>query len=93
MAWYEYTTWKRQGAEITADKESCAPRRSRQGRDAKLGIPTGTNALAGALEHEPVPEQRKRLIEALLQPAPPVPMPVVACWLLLWRARRDWRER
>lgn len=39
------------------------------------GIPTETNALAGALEHEPVSEQRKRLIEALLQPAPPVPMP------------------
>ena len=43
--------------------------------ERKLGIPTGTNALAGALEHEPVSEQRKRLIEALLQPAPPVPMP------------------
>ena len=57
--------------------------------ERKLGIPTGTNALAGAHEQESVSEQSKRLIEALLQPTPPAPMPVVACWLLLWRAKRE----
>jgi hypothetical protein len=37
--------------------------------EKKLGIPTGDNALADA----PISEQNRRLIEALLQPAPPTP--------------------
>ena len=118
MAWYEYTTWKRQGAEITADIQGWLAR-SPAHRDAavkaemraetqraleeiiklvgqitellktmderqdfrltvierKLGIPTGTNALAGAPQQESVSEQNKRLIEALLQPTPQAPPP------------------
>ena len=39
--------------------------------EKKLGIPTGTNPLAGAPQQESASEQDKRLIEALLQPTPP----------------------
>ena len=118
MAWYEYTTWKRQGAEIAADIQGWLAR-SRARRDAavkavmraeiqraegriakymeqtirllemmderqnfrltviekKLGIPTGTNPIAGAPQQESVSEQNKRLMEALLQPTPRAPLP------------------
>ena len=117
MAWYEYSTWKRQGAEIVADVQGWLARRrarcdaavqavmraeiqraeeriakymertirllemtdERQNFrltviEKKLGIPTGTNPLAGAPQQESASEQDERLIEALLQPTPPAPL-------------------
>jgi hypothetical protein len=117
MAWYEYTTWKRQGSEIVANIQGWLETR-RARRDAavkavmraeilraeekfakymertirllemtderqnfrlaviekKLGIPNGTNPLAGAPPQESASEQDKRLIDALLQPTPPAPL-------------------
>jgi hypothetical protein len=117
MAWYEYTTLKRQYRELTADVQNWFAR-SRVRRDAaiqavirteiqraeeriakymdrtirllemaderqnfrltviekKLEIPTRANPLAGAPQHESASEQDKHLIEALLQPAPHVPL-------------------
>ena len=42
--------------------------------EKKLGIPNGTNPLAGAPQQELASEQDKRLIDALLQPTPPAPL-------------------
>ena len=43
--------------------------------EKKLDIPTRANPLTVAPEHDPVSEQDKQLIEALLQPTPQVPLP------------------
>ena len=43
--------------------------------EKKLDIPTRANPLTGAPQHDPVSEQDKHLIEALLQPTPQVPLP------------------